>query len=112
MKMLSLVKLPIPCGYQKGEGRGRKKSQGFRKRPMGTCRPFQNGRLLIFRFLKFFTSVCDSLVLVNVKFKTATIFKFLAHYEMIKLVKIVWVLKLGISLDLDEMQYCSNWEII
>ena len=58
MKMLSLVKLPIPCGYQKGEGRGRKTSQGFRKRPMGTCRPFQNGRLLIFRFLKFFTSVC------------------------------------------------------
>ena len=25
---------------------------------MGTCRPFQNGRLLIFHFLKFFTSVC------------------------------------------------------
>ena len=42
----------------------------------------------------------DSLVLVNVKFKTATIFKFLAYCEMIKLVKIVWVLKLGISLVL------------
>ena len=25
---------------------------------MGTCRPFQTGRLLIFRLLKFFTSVC------------------------------------------------------
>ena len=56
--MLSPAKLPIPCRYQKGEGRGRKTSQDFRKRPMGTCRPFQNGRLLIFRFLKFFNSVC------------------------------------------------------
>ena len=62
MKMLSLVTLPIPCGYQKGEGRGRKTSQGFRKRPIGTCRPFQNGRLLIFRFLKFFTSVWYHLI--------------------------------------------------
>ena len=58
IKMLSLVKLPIPCGYRKGEGRGRKTSQGFRKRSMGTCWPFQNGILWIFRFLKFFTSVC------------------------------------------------------
>ena len=57
IKTLSLVKLPIPCGYRKGEGRGRETSQGFRKRPLGTCRPFQNGRLLIFCFLKFFTSV-------------------------------------------------------
>ena len=56
MKMLSLVKLPILSGYQRTEGKGRITSQGFRKRPLGACRHFQNGGLLIFRFLKFLAS--------------------------------------------------------
>ena len=58
MKMLSLMKLPILSGYQRTEGKGRITSQGFRKRPLGACRHFQNGGLLIFRFLKFLASEC------------------------------------------------------